>query len=248
MQARPLPRPGDEAYEGRLSEGWESEASRWVAWVRRPGHDSFDHFHRERFLELLPAPGRATLDLGSGEGRLGRALRELGHHTVELERSPSLVRAAVAAGSPRAVLGDSARLPFRDSAFDLVVALMSLQDMDDMFGAVAEVARVLEPGGRFCLAVVHPVNSAGRFVSRETDAAFVIEGDYFDRRKYRDTVERDGLELTFHQHHWALMDYFEALEAAGLLTERVREVEPGLEGRWGRIPLFLQVRAVRPAG
>lgn len=242
-----MPRIGGKStYEGRLSEGWESESARWVAWVRRPGHDSFDQFHRERFLELLPAPGRATLDLGCGEGRLGRALRPLGHVTFELDRSPSLIAAAVAAGSPRAVLGDSARLPFAGGAFDLVVALMSLQDMDDMPGAVAEVARVLSPGGRFCFAVVHPVNSAGRFASLEPDAPFLIEGDYFSHHKYTDTAERDGLRVTFHQHHWALMDYFAALEAAGFLVERVREI-PGLSARWERVPLFLQVRAVKTA-
>jgi hypothetical protein len=105
---------------------------------------------------------------------------------------------------------------------------------------------VLERGGRLCLAVVHPVNAAGRFTSREADAPFVISGDYFERRRYAETIEREGLRMTFNQRQWPLQDYFGALEAAGLLTEAVREPRPGGENRWNRVPPFLHVRAVKP--
>ena len=47
-----------------------------------------------------------------------------------------------------AVLADAARLPFPDEAFDLVVAYMSLHDIDEMPQAVAEAARVLGRCGR----------------------------------------------------------------------------------------------------
>lgn len=53
-----------------LREAWESEAANWVAWARKPGHDSYWTFHRDAFLELLPAPRGLTLDIGCGEGRL----------------------------------------------------------------------------------------------------------------------------------------------------------------------------------
>jgi len=237
MRARPT-------YEGKLGEGWEQESQRWVDWVRRPGHDSYWRFHRDQFFALLPAPGRRTVDVGCGEGRVARDLSAAGHHVVALDRSPGMVRAAAAGGTPDVVLADSARLPLAAEACDLAVAFMSLQDMDDMPGAVAEMARVLEPGGRLCLAVVHPLNALGQFESREPDARFVIEGDYFERRGYTDTAERDGLAITFHQHHWTLGDYFGALESAGLLTERVREATSP-QGLWQRMPLFLHVRAIK---
>ncbi len=44
---------------------------------------------------------------------------------------------------------------------------MSLHDMDQMPDAVAESARVLARGGRLCLAIPHPVNSAGSFQARD---------------------------------------------------------------------------------
>jgi len=228
---------------GTLREGWAAEADNWIRWVRRPGHDSYDRFHRDRFLPLLPAPGRLTLDLGCGEGRLARHLESIGHRVVGIDRQPALARAALAAGSPVAV-ADAAALPFAGGAFDLVVAFMTLQDMDAMAAAVAEAARVLEPGGRLCAAVVHPLNAAGRFAADEDDAPFVLEGDYFDRRRYSDSFEREGLRMTFHQQHWTIEDYFDALEGAGLLTERVREVNAP-EGKWRRMPLFLHIRARR---
>ena len=61
-------------------------------------------------------------------------------------------------------LADAADLPFPDASFGLVVAFMSLQDVDDLDRRhVAQAARVLAPGGRLCLAIVHPLSSAGSF-------------------------------------------------------------------------------------
>ena len=234
-----------DTYAGLLREGWEREAENWIAWARAPGHDSYWRFHRDRFLALLPPPGRLTLDLGCGEGRLARDLAAQGHHLVGIDRSPTLAAAAAAAGSPPVVVADAAALPFAAATFDLVVAFMSLQDIDDMLGAVVEAGRVLEPGGRLCLAIVHPLNALGQFTSREAGAEFVISGDYFKGRKYTDHVDRAGLGITFHQQHRPLQAYFAALEAAGLLTESLREVGD-TEGRWARMPLFLHVRARKP--
>jgi SAM-dependent methyltransferase len=228
-----------------LSAGWERSAEDWARWACKPGHDSYWRFHRDAFFALLPAPAGLTLEIGCGEGRVARDLASIGHRVVGVERSLTLVRLGAAAATPRLVLADAARLPLRDASFDLVVAFMSLQDMDDMRAAVMEVARVLLPGGCLCLAAVHPINAAGQFQSMD-DTRFVIEGNYFERRRYTDTVERDGLRMTFHQRHWTLEDYFAALEAAGLLTEAVREPVPGTGSRWDRIPLFLNIRASKP--
>src|SRR5262245_61773182 len=58
-----------------LRDAWDEQAENWVAWARTLGHDHFYwRFNLPRFLELVPPPGRLTVDLGSGEGRLGRRL------------------------------------------------------------------------------------------------------------------------------------------------------------------------------
>lgn len=147
----------------RMRDGWEAEAGMWAAFARMSGCDrSHEDINLPALRALLPAPGRRTLDLGCGEGRLSRYLRSIGHRVAGADAAPTMVR--LAAGyrdAPPAVLADAAALPFRDGTFDLVVAYMCLHDMDQMPRAVAEAARVLEPGGRLCAAIPHPVNSAG---------------------------------------------------------------------------------------
>jgi SAM-dependent methyltransferase len=229
-----------------LRDAWEKHAADWVRWAREPGHDSYWSFHRDRFLELVSRPGRLTIDLGCGEGRLARDLTALGHSVVAVDSSLSMVEAARAADPElEVVVADAASLPFADGAADLVVAFMSLHDIDDMSGAVREAARVLEPGGHLVAAVVHPINAGGKFESRDPDAAFVIRESYFDRRRYTDAIERDGLRMTFESRHWTLEDYVTSMADSGLMVDAVREITEPDDARWSRLPLFLHFRAVR---
>jgi len=119
--------------------------------------------------------------------------------------------------------------------------------MDDMPGAVREIARVLQPNGLLLAAVVHPINSAGTFTSREEDdAPFVIES-YLGPRRYTDVLERDGLPMTFNSIHFTLEDYSRALEESGLMLDELRELYEDENPHWSRIPLFLRFDAVKPA-
>lgn len=237
--------------EPTLRQAWQDQAPNWLAWVRRPGHDSFDRFHRDLFLPLLPAPGALTLDIGCGEGRLSRLMAAAGHRVVGIDASPTLAAAAREASPATPVaLADAAALPLPDGCADLAVAFMSLQDVDDMPAAVGEIARVLVPGGRLCLATVHPLNSAGAFRSQEPDSEFVLDGSYLESHRYADRSERDDLRMTFHSWHHPLTTYTRALERSGLLIEAVREPavpEDSLRAessrRWQRLPLFLHIRA-----
>jgi len=143
-------------------------------------------------------------------------------------------------------VADAAALPFDDASFDRVVSFMCLHDVDDLAGAVREIARVLEPDGLAALAVVHPINSAGRF---ERHGRFVIRGSYLDSFRYSDRVERDELAMTFESQHRPISAYFDALACAGFVVDALREpVTPGHDS-WSRLPLFLHLRArkwVRP--
>jgi SAM-dependent methyltransferase len=237
-----------------LRAAWEEHAEKFIAWARKPAFDSYWQFHRDQFLELLPGPGRRTLDLGCGEGRLSRDLKALGHSVVAVDASPAMTAAARTADPELEVaLADAADLPLDDSSFDLVVAFMSLQDIGRFERAIAEAGRVLEPGGRLCLAVVHPFNSAGRFEGEEEGSPFVVRGSYLSRFFYEDRIEREGLEMTFVSEHRPIEAYVEALADAGLLVERLREtdvpdaaIRRPRSRRWQRLPLFLHIRALKP--
>jgi SAM-dependent methyltransferase len=108
--------------ERPLAEAWEAQAREWERWARTPGHDRHFHlYHWPAFVELLPAPGRATLDLGCGEGRGGVLLRELGHRVTGVDLAPTMARLARETGAYVEVLhADAAALPLADGAFDLV--------------------------------------------------------------------------------------------------------------------------------
>jgi SAM-dependent methyltransferase len=241
------------AEQGSLRDSWDQEAENWVRWARKPGHDSYWRFHRDAFFGLVPPPGRLTLDIGCGEGRVARDLKARGHRVMALDASVSMVRAASEADpSIEALIADAADLPCENGIADLVISFMSLQDTDDMPGAIREAARVLETGGRYCVAIVHPLNSAGAFAGREHDAGFLLQ-DYMTVRRYSERVERDGMSLTFHQIHRPLHHYTQALSAAGFVIEAFHEVcvddesvrVRGDRVRWQRIPLFVDLRALK---
>jgi SAM-dependent methyltransferase len=231
-----------------LHERWEAEAGAWTRWVRTPGHDEW---HRRlnwpAFLALLPGPGRLTLDLGCGEGRGGLALRERGHRVIGVDAAPTLAGLARQTGAYEEVhLADAVALPLADGAVDLVVAYMSLHDMDDVAGALREAGRVLEPGGRLCAAIVHPLSSA--HLGSDDEIA------YFEERGYTDVVERDGLRMAFHGMHRPLRAYAAALRAAGLVLQELREPSPtdadvsavAELAKARRRPPFLHLLALRP--
>jgi SAM-dependent methyltransferase len=193
---------------------WQAHADTWIRWSRSAELDSeFWQFHRAQFLGLLPPPGRLTVDMGCGEGRVGRALAAAGHRVVGCDTAFAMVRAAVDA-SPvgAAVVADAAALPLRDGAADLVIAFMCLHDFDDMTTAVHEAARVLAPGGRFAVALLHPVVTAK------------LAGTYAAESRYTlQTVPKAGLAMTYEGLHRPLTAYTAALATAGLAIEVISE-------------------------
>jgi SAM-dependent methyltransferase len=234
-----------------LGDGWDRHAQEWIAWSRTPGLDTYDEFHRDQFLPLVPPPGRLTVDVGCGEGRVSRDLRATGHRVLAVDLSLTMTSAAASHPTDPvpAVVADATSLPLRAGAADCAVAFMSLHDIDDMPAAVAESARILAIGGHLVMAIVHPINTAGQFVGvkGDPDRPFVISGSYLHPLRYVETFARDdGLNMTFHGEHRPIQAYTEALAEAGFVIERLREVtDPDPERAWQRIPLFLSIVAVR---
>jgi ubiquinone/menaquinone biosynthesis C-methylase UbiE len=226
-----------------LRDHWDEQAESWAAFARTPGHDpSHEQINFPPFLALLPPPGRATLDLGCGEGRVGAELQRLGHRVLGVDSSPRMVE--LARERHEAIVADAAGLPFDDGAFDLVIAYMSLMNMDDMEGGVREAARVLERGGgRFCFAVLHPLWAAGDWpIPQEPEPVHVRA--YFAAPTKVWTSERDGITMTFHDRVIPFETYSRALERAGLVIEALREIP---SRRRPQLPLFLHVRAIKVA-
>jgi len=136
----------------------------------------------------------------------------------------------------------------RDGWFDLVVAYNALQVVQNMAHTVKESARVLRPGGHLCFCVAHPVTDMGRWLETQDASAFALRVPYFESTRVEDTVEKDGLQMTFRGWTYTLEDYAVALEDGGFAIETIREPKPGRDTRyrqWRALPLFMNVRAVK---
>jgi SAM-dependent methyltransferase len=227
------------------------EAENWVRWARTPGHDGYWYYRDSFFEAIVPRASGLTLEVGCGEDRVARDLSQRAHRVVAVDSSRKLIRYAKEADPAGSyLLADAAALPFPAGAFELVVAYNSLMDVEDLEAAVHEAARVLSAEGRLCICVTHPLFDAGGFASDDGDAPFVIEGSYLAAREFHESVERSGLQITFHGYCYPLQDYARALEDAGFLIERLREPRPRPEHvaehpswkRGQRVPTFLHLR------
>ncbi len=205
-----------------VTDAWRARARQWLEFARTPGHDVFfEHLNLPWFAELLPAAGRRTLDVGCGEGRVGRFLVAQRHTVCGIDSSSLLVDAAREAGGyDELICGDagSGALPWGDGSFDLAVSHMVLQDMTEPLVCIAEVARVLASDGVFCLAIPNPVNAPPASRSR-----------YFDETPGAETLVRGGLTMEFVWVDRPLSYYTEALTSSGFVIERLREPRPSVE-------------------
>jgi SAM-dependent methyltransferase len=229
-----------------LRDLWDAHAAEWIDWVRAPNRqDSYWRFHRRRFLSLVPEPGRLTLDIGCGEGRVARDLKLLGHKVLGVDWSLTMCRAAANyPEDPTAVVAtDAARLPLADESVDCVVAFMSLQDIDEMRGTIKEIARVLADGRKLALAIVHPMYSASGI---NPDGNLEIKRSYLTPELCISKDRRDDLTMTFYREHRPLQDYVNALLKAGFSIEGLLELadDDERDSRY-HVPMFLDIVAVR---
>ncbi|MCC6338819.1 MAG: methyltransferase domain-containing protein [Acidimicrobiia bacterium] len=197
------------------------------------------------FDRLRLEPGRRLLDMGCGGGRhafaalkRGATVIALDHSEGELKEVRHTVAAMVDAGEVPtgtgwgAVNGDALRLPFDDGSFDAVVGSEVLEHIGDDEGAIAELARVLRPGGR--MAVTVPTRWPERI-------CWALDHNYHDTpgghvRIYRQhelelKLERAGLLLRGSHHAHALHSPYWWIRCAGgvdrpdrLLARRYHDV------------------------
>jgi ubiquinone/menaquinone biosynthesis C-methylase UbiE len=101
---------------------------------------------------LAPRPGERVLDLSCGTGRGLGLLTEAGARAVGLDVSGQmLVRALEAGRREPLVWADATRLPFRSASFDGLLCTNAFHHYPDPPRALAEIRRVLRPGGRAAL-------------------------------------------------------------------------------------------------
>jgi ubiquinone/menaquinone biosynthesis C-methylase UbiE len=115
----------------------------------------------QRFVDAVaPQPGWRVLDVACGPGLVTVALAPHAREVVGLDLTPEMLNKArqrcAAAGvrNVRFEQGSASDLPFDANSFDAVVTRLSLHHFDDPVAPLAQMARVLRPGGRFVVADV----------------------------------------------------------------------------------------------
>jgi SAM-dependent methyltransferase len=182
--------------------------------------------------------GRDALEVGCGAAQCARWLAGRGARVVGVDLSAEQLRHArrLAGRTGLAVplvQAEAGRLPFADGAFDLACsAFGAVPFVADTGRVMAEVARVLRPGGRWVFAVTHPIRWC--FPDDPGPAGLVARDSYFDRRPYVEYGE-DGRPVYLESHR-TMGDRVREIVAAGF--ELVDLVEPdwpeGHEREWGQ--------------
>lgn len=179
-----------------------------------------EYYERPAMIALAgDVTGRRILDAGCGSGPLAAALRARGAALTAFDGSPAMVELArrrLGDEVPVSVADLAEPLPFADDSFDDVVASLVLHYLEDWAGPLAELRRVLKPGGRVILSVNHP------FVRVFTHP----DEDYFATRRYSEEYEFAGEQATLTFWHRPLHAMTDAFTAAGFDIAAVDEPAP----------------------
>jgi SAM-dependent methyltransferase len=208
-------------------EPWEAHAG----WWQEGFTEGADPEYAEQIIPLAAAHLAGAvdvLDVGAGEGQIARLAAGAGARRV-VGVEPAWAQLALArerAGGPRYARAVAAALPFPDVSFDAVVACLVFEHIDSADAAVAEVGRVLRPGGRFLFFLNHPLlqtPGSGWIDDRILDEQYWRVGPYLHEDSSLEEVEKD-VHLPF--VHRPLSRYVNAMAAAGLLVHHMDEPAP----------------------
>jgi SAM-dependent methyltransferase len=207
---------------------WEEHAEWWIDGFT----DGADPEYEDQIIPLVVqelAGVETVLDVGTGDGQIARALSATGCEVTGVDPTSAQISVAVErGGGPRYVQSGACPLPFDDESFDAALACLVFEHIDDVDGAISEVARVLRPGGSFNFLLNHPLlqtPDSGWIDDHmvEPPEQYWRIGNYLDEAETIEQVE-SGVHIRF--LHRPLSRYLNALADNGLLLERMDEPAP----------------------
>ena len=237
-----------------MSDGWEASANAWVASQGDEGDFGRRWVMDAPMLERVRRrPRRRALDVGCGEGRFCRMLQAEGIATVGIDPTRGLIDHAGRLdpdGDYRVEAAEA--LGFEDGAFDLVVSYLSLIDIPDVTTAIAEMARVLAPGGTLLIANLAGYNSAADandlgWVSLPDGRRAHAMDRYLEEKA--EWIAWKGIRIQ--NWHRPLSTYMTLLLEQGLMLTHFAEPrahggDPVRQAHYDRAPWFMMMEWTKP--
>lgn len=215
-------------------------------------------------LERIVAPMRnmCILEIGCGEGFFARAFAEKGATVIASDIGKELIAVAKSkGGGPEYHVSPAEDLSWiRMRTQDVVVAVLTLQNMEHIEPVIKEVKKTLLPGGRFVFVLNHPAfripKASAWGYDEDTKTQYRrIDGYLSARREKLDMHpgKKGGKSYTY-SFHRSLQDYMKALRSAGFVITRLEEwishktSEPGPRAKAENaarkeFPLFMLIEA-----
>jgi SAM-dependent methyltransferase len=236
-----------------MKRGWDDSASAWITAQGQRGDWSREHVLDAAMLRRIQGRGfTMALDVGCGEGRFCRILRQHGIEAFGIDPTlPLLEEARRRDPGGRYLSGRAERLDFENDHFDLVVSYLTLIDIPDFRTAIREMTRVLRPGGSLLIANITS------FVSTCAADGWVRDAEgrhlHYKLDRYLDEfpqwLEWDG--ICIENWHRPLGAYMSTLLENGLVLRFFEEPEassgdPERAATYRRVPWFLVMEWIKP--
>lgn len=229
-----------------MTDGWSESAAAWLADMGETGDFARAFVLDRPMLARVTGRGfRTALDIGCGEGRFCRLLRQQGIAPIGVDPTQAFLdvaRARDPEGDYR--LGRGEALPVENSSVDLAVSYLSLIDMPDLDAAIAEMARVLKPGGTLLIANMTGFATANGMRGWLTDAAGKLDGFPIDHYLEERAEWVGWRDVRIRNWHRPLRRYMSLLLGAGLTLRHFDEPaphggDPDKAERYRRAPYFV---------
>lgn len=180
-------------------------------------------YNRPEILRLAgDVTGLRVLDAGCGAGQVMEPLLARGAEVAGFDLSAAMVdlaRQRLGAAVDLRVGDLGAALPYADAEFDVVIVSLALHYVEDWASALAELRRVLRPGGRLIVSIIHPT----------VYAVVYPDADYFALTRYSEDYTFDGQTIWMTYWHRPLQDVLNAFIGAGLQIAQVTEPPPAAD-------------------
>ncbi len=207
---------------------WERHAQWWIKGFT----DGVDPEYTDQIIPIAVselAGIKTVLDVGCGDGQIGRALSANGAAVVGVD--PTWGQISVAAErrkGPLYACASASNLPVANASCDAVLACLVFEHIDDVDSAIAEISRVLKPGGVFAFFLNHPLLQTpgsgwidDHFV--EPPEQYWRIGAYLVETASVEEVEKDVFIRFVHR---PLSRYINALSEHSLVLEQMIEPSP----------------------